>query len=364
MNNFCVSEASPGGLGVLSSLLAEVWDFDSQVASPATSRIDGSKIFGKPMRAYYELGKQLPSNAPTGSELIDARGSRWSDYKERGTTEPREVPPLPPERTNSNSVAALNGHDSPTRTPPTPPGEFQASGYTHHLIRDFMFLDAAAANKPATGPATLLTPPVPKQFTVRFKPLDPASFVAEDPALGEFTRGTGKHPATKKRLLDRTSVNGTGKFAYIDDTVSYATLLYELVDLSNNLMSGAQFSPNWFGVAVPEGITDFSNVVIYFHPTPKQAGYEDADYASKTNGGITSHTNWKELLGYVDRLGSQLAASVKRAGAIPNQIVIVPLMRLGNVDGGRSVGAGILPRQWYYLVNDIIKDLPTRLATL
>ena len=41
-------------------------------------------------------------------------------------------------------------------------------------------------------------------------------------------------------------------------------------------------------------------------------------------------------------------------------------MRNSNVDGGSPVfgAAGILPRQWYYIVNDILKDLPTRLPTL
>jgi hypothetical protein len=365
LNNFCVNEAGPGGLGVLSSLLAEVWDFDSQVASPATSRIDPSKIFGKPIRAYYELGKPLPASAAAGSVLIDARGRRWRNYVERAATDPREAPPLPPERTNSNTNTGLNGHDSPPRTPPVAPQEFPSSGYTHHLIRDFMFLDATAANKPATGPSTLLTPPVPRQFRARFLPLNPATFAAEDPALPEFTRGTGKHPAVNKHLVDRASVPGTGDFTYLlNQQVSFATLLYELVDLSNNPVSGTLFSPNWFGVAVPDGITDFTNVVIYFHPTPGQAGYGDGDYALKNNGGVPGRTNWKELLGYVDRLGSQLAGAVKSAMAIRNQVVIVPLMRNSNVVNGASAPAGILPRQWYYIVNDIVQDLPTRLATL
>ena len=99
-------------------------------------------------------------------------------------------------------------------------------------------------------------------------------------------------------------------------------MLYELVDLQNNPVDGNAFSPNWFGVAVPDGITDFTNVVIYFHPTPGQAGYFDSDYPSKSNGGISTHSNWKELLGYVDRLGSQLGGAVKTALATPNQIVM------------------------------------------
>ena len=162
------------------------------------------------------------------------------------------MPPLPPERTNSNATTGpdgfptLDGHDKPHRLPPTPPSTFPTSGYTHHLIRDFMFLDAAAANKASAGPPPAVTPLVTQQVTVRFTPLAPATF---------------------------------------------------------------------------------ANVVIYFHPTPGQAGYDDGDYQAKSNGGNPNRSNWKELLGYVDRLGSQLAGAVKLAAATPNQIVIVPLMR-------------------------------------
>jgi hypothetical protein len=340
---------------VLAALMAEVWDFDSDIASP---KIDPTKIFGKPIRAYYQ-GNPLPAGAAAGSVLINAPAQRWRNYVERAPSEPKEVPPLPPERTNNNATTAVDGHVSPSRTPPTPP----SVTYAHHLIRDFMYLDAAAANQPASGPPPAVTPAVAQQFTVRFRPLSPA----EASGLAEFTRGTGRHPVSNKHLLDRTSVGGTGAFAYLPpQDVKFALLLYELVDLTNNPVDGDAFSPNWFGVAVPEGITDFTNVVIYFHPTPGQAGYDDHDYASKSNGGNANHSNWKDLVGYVDRLGSQLAGAVKTAAATPNQIVIVPLMRNNQVDGGTQVfgGAGILPRQWYYIVNDILKDLPTRLPTL
>jgi hypothetical protein len=364
LNDFCAREASPGGLGVLASLLAEVWDFDSDIASPASSQLNPSRIFGRPIRAYYQ-GNPLPPGAAAGSIVIDAQAQRWRQYVERGPADPKEVPSLPPERTNSNSDASKDGHDSPHRSPPTPPSLL----YAHHLIRDFMFLDAAAENQPASGPPPIVAPQVAQQLTVQFRSLNPADFAAEDSALAEFTRGTGRQLAGNKDLLDIASapVANGGDFAYRHDDVSFSTLLYELVDLQNNVIDGGQFSPNWFGVAVPDGITDFTNVVIYFHPTPGQAGYQDPDYASKTNGGISTHTYWKELLGYVDRLGSQLAGAVKDFQATPNQIVIVPLMRNQNVDGGTPGafgGAGLLPRQWYYIVNDILKDLPTRLPTL
>lgn len=325
-----------------------MWDFDCAFA---TSHIDPAKMFGKPIRAYAQGGGAAAPAA--GSVHINAQSSRWRDYVERATTgAPKEVPPLPPEATNSNADPSKNGHDTPRGA------GLPSANYTHHLIRDFMFLDAAAANQPASGATPPLAPLVARQFTARFKPLNP---VGLEPALKEFTRGTGRQQAINKHLIDRASVTPSGNsvFSYLHDTVSFRTLLYELLDLQNSPVNGNSVSPNWFGVTVPDGITDFTNVVIYFHPTPLQAGYEDSDYQNKDNGGNPNHTNWKELLGYVDRLGSQLAGAVKHAAATPNQVVIVPLMRQAN----RS-NAGILPGQWLHIVNDILKDLPTRLPTL
>lgn len=360
---------------MLASLLAEVWDFDSDIA---TTRIDPSQMLGALIRAYY----QNRGLAPAGSVVIDSNANRWRQYVERTTSgDPVETPPLPPERTNSNAhtnssgVKDRDGHDAPPRSPPTPPAA--GGGYTHHLIRDFMFLHAAAQNAEASGPPPSVTPRVAQQFSVSFLPLDPTDFAGEDSALGQFTRGTGRQKVSNKHLLDAASapVSGSGDLAFLHDGdvgLSFSTLLYELVDVQNNApVDGGEFSPNWFGVAVPDSVTDFTNVVIYFHPTPGQAGYMDPDYASKTNASDTrNNTYWKELLGYVDRLGSQLAGAVKHSGATQNQIVIVPLMRNDNLDGKdssnhlRHVAAGVLPSQWYYIVNDILKDLPTRLASL
>jgi hypothetical protein len=332
-------------------------------------------MLGALIRAYY----QNPSEAPAGSVVIDSNANRWRQYEERTTSgDPVETPPLPPERTNSNphtknGVRDLDGHDAPPRSPPTAPAA--GGGYTHHLIRDFMFLDAAAQNAEASGPPPSLAPRVAQQFTVRFLPLDPADFAGEDSVLAQFTRGTGHQRISNKHLLDVASVSGGGDLAFFHDGdvgLSFSTLLYELVDLpSGETVDGGQFSPNWFGVAVPDGVTDFTNVVIYFHPTPAQAGYMDPDYPSKTNASAPqANTYWKELLGYVDRLGAQLAGAVKHSHGTPNQIVIVPLMRNANLNGTdnaghlRQVAAGVLPSQWFYIVSDILKDLPARLASL
>lgn len=317
-------------------------------------------MLGKPIRKYSQ-GPGVPVGGP-GSVHINAQSSRWRDYVERGPADPnpKEIPPLPPDRTNSSvnpPPPQSDGHDTPRG------GGLPNANYTHHLIRDFMFLDATAVNQPASGATPLLAPRIAQKFSVRFKPLDPAT---EEAALKEFTRGTGRQQAVHKHLINKTSVtpSGNSPFSYLHDTVAFRTLLYELVDLQNNRVNGDQFSPNWFGVAVPDGITDFTNVVIYFHPTPGQAAYHDADYESKTNGTIATHANWKELLGYVDRLGSQLAGAVRHAAATPNQVVILPLMRNLNRVNNAQAAAGILPGQWLHIVNDILKDLPARLPTL
>lgn len=338
-----------------------MWDFDSDIASP---KLNGTQVLGAPIRAYYQNPNAQPDGgAPGGLTVIDAQPGRWSAYVPRAPGDPAEVPPLPPEGTNSNPDSTKNGSGSSI----------------HHLIRDFMFLDAAANNAEA-GPTPTVAPRVGPQFTVRFRPLkltDPD--VADDSALGQFTRGTGRQQVANKYLLDTATapVTGSGNLAFLHDDptidpnnpnsgLSFATLLYELINLqTNEVEDGSQSSPNWFGVAVSRDITDFTNVIIYFHPTPGQAGYVDLDYPSKTNGSPPNpaHTYWKELLGYVDRLGGQLAGAVKHSNATANQIVIVPLMRNGNLDGGQPVTAGILPRQWYYIVNDILKDIPTRLTS-
>ena len=167
-----------------------MWDFDSDIATPASSQLDPSKIFGVKIRAYYE-GNSLPAGASADSVLIHAQNTRWINYQERDPSAVAEVPPLPPEATNSNSNTGRDGHDAGHRSPPTPPPG-PPNQYTHHLIRDFMFQDAAAQNQAASGPPAGVTPQVPQEFTVQFLTLDPND-ASEDPDLRRFTHGT-KHP--------------------------------------------------------------------------------------------------------------------------------------------------------------------------
>jgi len=129
--------------------------------------------------------------------------------------------------------------------------------------------------------------------------------------------------------------------------VGFTALLYELQERASP-GDAANVVPNWFGVAVPDRITDFRNVILYFHPNPTQlgAGYDPAQYQAKSG---PPGTNWKELFAYVDRLGNQLAGAATSV-ELANQIVILPFMKLF-----RDVG--ILPQFWYHIVRDILDDI-------
>ena len=143
------------------------------------------------------ITRAIPSRPhAAGSILIHAESGRWINYQERDPNAVAEVPPLPPEATNSNSNTGRDGHDAGHRSPPTaPPGP--PNQYTHHLIRDFMFLDAATANPVASGPPAGVTPQASQDFTVQFRTLDPND-ASEDPDLRRFTRGT-KHPLVRNK---------------------------------------------------------------------------------------------------------------------------------------------------------------------
>src|SRR3712207_8903070 len=60
--------------------------------------------------------------------------------------------------------------------------------------------------------------------------------------------------------------------------------------------------PNWFGVAIPESeyfdVTGDVYVIIYFHPTPRQAGagYRDEDYFAKRSEEHTSELQSRHYL--------------------------------------------------------------------
>jgi hypothetical protein len=118
--------------------------------------------------------------------------------------------------------------------------------------------------------------------------------------------GTGTHVATIW-VVDSASVPGSSSLAFSGLDVEVTTMLFAIADA---------VVPNWFGVALPRGISDFTRPHLFFHPTPAQAGCVDGDYQSK--GG-----KWPELFYYMERLGYQLD------GGRRNQALVIPFMTEG-----------------------------------
>ena len=140
--------------------------------------------------------------------------------------------------------------------------------------------------------------------------------------------GTGTHQSTNW-VVDPASVPGSGNLAFLGLDAEVTTLLFAIAD---NVV------PNWFGVAVPRGISDFTRPHLFFHPTPGQAGYVDGDY--RTKSGL-----WPQLFYYMERLGYQLD------GARRNQVLIMPFMTEARKDGG------ILITDWQDIFTQILTQV-------
>lgn len=155
------------------------------------------------------------------------------------------------------------------------------------------------------------------EYTVSQRTLDPIDGVHH---------GTGTR-SLNDWMLDPTSVEGSGPLAFVKADMQTTTMLFEL---------DAQVVPNWFGVAVPSGITSFTDPVLYFHPTPGQAGYVDADYAGKTG-------KWPELFHYMDTLGLQVDPTRK------DRVMIMPFLTQA-----AAADTGILPGAWQDILTQIL----------
>jgi hypothetical protein len=175
------------------------------------------------------------------------------------------------------------------------------------------------------------------------------------PAIPGVTKGTGAHTVTKL-LLDPTTVPGAGPLAFVSADVHMTTYLYQL---------DQDVIPKFFGVAVPDTVTDYIRPIIYFHPTPPATTYKEtepdpADPTKTRNpyffladrGGTDLDMAWRNIYAYIDRLSQQLAGAVRLPGVNPDQIVIVPF-----VTASRIGNAGIFPKNWHDIVTDILTDL-------
>ena len=107
--------------------------------------------------------------------------------------------------------------------------------------------------------------------------------------------------------------------------------------------------PNWFGVAIPNGVLDFTKPNLFFHPIPAQAGYNDADYPTKTG-------KWPQLFYYMERLGFQVDAAIQYFAAPRNQIVIMPFLT------SAATATGILLADWFGIITDILSEVRFAIA--
>ncbi len=153
------------------------------------------------------------------------------------------------------------------------------------------------------------------------------------PPIAGVHAGTGDHTDTIW-IVDPNSVPPPGNLRFSGLDVAITTMLFQLDDPT--------VVPNWFGVAVPPGIQDFTRPHIFFHPTPGQANYVDSDYPTKSG-------KWPELFYYMELLGYQLD------GARRNQIIIMPFLTEARKD------TGILPANWQDITTDILVAVRARI---
>jgi hypothetical protein len=184
-----------------------------------------------------------------------------------------------------------------------------------------------------------------------------------------YTRGTGPQTIVSKYILDspfvpvqsNTALGFTDSPGPNSQGFTYRALLYELQQ------SGAPafVSPNWFGVAIPNpdnfDLTSDVYVVLYFHPTPSQAFYDNppsGDYNTKrgASGANPPRTDWKQLFGYVDRLGGQMTAAIQQYRAPANRLVIFPFL-----EQPASFNSGpqytLQTSEWSNIIHDILQDI-------
>lgn len=168
-------------------------------------------------------------------------------------------------------------------------------------------------------------------------------------ATALYTRGTGLHTITTKRVVSNPPAVSNSVLGFEKaNGLIYRARLYELRDRGTGATSHVR--PNWFGVAIPNPAAfDISGdvyVIVYFHPTPGQAGYRDQDYQAKT--GTSGGTDWKQLYAYADRLGGQLAGA-GRAGAPANRLVMFPFLT--------QTDYTLAAAEWFNVLHDILKDI-------
>lgn len=193
--------------------------------------------------------------------------------------------------------------------------------------------DGGPGPQPPVVTPPIVSPPAPTVAPPVVPPQQQGRFTVASISLAAIPNihsGTGRHTA-QGPVVQPDTVPGSGPLNFDTVNRTVTTLLFELQE--NGTL--ADVVPNWFGVAVPSGSVDFSNVHIFFHPEPAQAGYKDSDYPTKT--GL-----WPQLFYYMERLGYQLDASGR------NQIIIMPFLTQARTD------TGIFPDNWLDILSNLI----------
>ena len=242
-------------------------------------------------------------------------------------------PPVPPYPSFPPYPAypPLTGHPSSRTT-----GQ---SGPTPSSVGAALAAQSVGPIGPPSPPQGMLpTPQSPSSVPPQHISPYSISAITLDPIQG-WHSGTGVH-GWQKLVVDPGSVPPPGNLRFRTAAVHVTTMLFQI---------SAQVVPNWFGVAIPNGILDFTKPNIFFHPIPAQAGYHDSDYPAKTG-------NWPKLFYYMERLGSQVDAAISLYGAPRNQIVIMPFLTSAATD------TGILPASWFGIITDILSDTRFHIA--
>lgn len=160
-------------------------------------------------------------------------------------------------------------------------------------------------------PGLVPPPPTPPQGTGALKVIDAAAHGLAT-SVNRPVNTPVEASLVKDLLFDWTVVSGGGRITYFE--------LDEVV------------VPRWFGVLVPTGTSRFSNVHIFFHPTPAQAGFDDRQYHNLDA--------FKAIWHY---LTDEMAAQFCAAGT--GRVMVMPLMT-----NGAAATAGMFPQRWESLV--------------
>jgi hypothetical protein len=284
----------------------------------------------------------------------------YRDPTADGTPKPGQTVIELPLRPSWNKYSQALQLETQPEVPPLPGQDPSIGDDTHHRIRDFMLLDAAV-KRIFSGSSLSVSPPSDITFQgttlhIQRIDLDPVSAL-EDPTRPEVSLGTGFHGTSGKLLVDTSSVLSNGILDFFQRDVEITLRLYELRDPADQV---APVEPNWFGAAVPDGVTDFSKPILYFHPTPGQVRpvpYDDTHYQAKTAAGVWNFQrngrDWREVFAYLDRLGNQLAGAIQQ-GANRNQIIILPFMTSRSAN---PTGINFLKSNWLAILTNILQDI-------